>query len=720
MKKLLYVLAVLLISFDVQAALLTGQTPGSYSLPSGWSLVRATDFEGTKPAGEAWELWDASIQTDRTHMGTKSLGGTYSRGQADVAWRLWGSSVGSYSEIYLSFYEYIESQALFNDELFLARFGIDTPFQEVLVDWYWAYNPPETNSFNGTNAALYAVPQGVQSERYQITGGAVPKGSWVQWEIHYRPNTPGSNNGFIRVYKNGSMVGSAENVNLNGTVDMNSADVQVGGVYTKAVWMMDYPTCSVPSGCSTNPGNGMDMCTNEHGWAGQSFSSPVCNPIDPPLASFKRYYDDIIVMKLAGAGGGYDAQPPYTTSHAPAKSSTGVAIGTTEHAFTLKDDRTDDEGTTQSTISMTGPDGTKTCTTGTPTLTCTGTPASYAITYPGMSLSYDEVANFTLTATDGAGNILNESWSWTVESNPNPGISVTTTTLSDGEVGTSTPQTLASTGGVTPHTWSVVAGSLPGGRSLSPGGELTGEYTTSETVEFTVQVADSDTPPNTDNQVLTQYVAPAAPTGQTTATITTITDTWLHTGEPDRNYSDNVSFRIYQWPFGVVANRILLQIDHSSLPANISITSAALEVYLTGNEGSGGTNPMPVYTYRVTGTLPNISTVTWNTFAGTLGSPVSITDVSLVLGWKSFNVLEAMQASHAAGSSLTLALDGATASAQDTNRIFASMDHATEAWRPRLKVTYTQLSGPPPAPSIMSPGKLRISAGSKGRWRTFH
>jgi hypothetical protein len=55
-----------------------------------------------------------------------------------------------------------------------------------------------------------------------------------------------------------------------------------------------------------------------------------------------------------------------------------------------------------------------------------------------------------------------------------------------------------------------------------------------------------------------------------------------------------------------------------------------------------------------------------------------------------------------------------------SNRIFGSMEHATTTWRPRLKVTYTQLTGPPPAPSIPTPGKMKVRAGTKGRFRSFH
>jgi len=279
--------------------LLSGQTPANYRLPTGWTLLRTTDFEGTKPTGENWSLWQASLQTDIYHGGSKSLGGTYSAGQHNIGWLYASGQIGTFSEVYLSYYDYTESTALFNDEYWMAQFykyRADGSFlQEIILDWMWP------GGFNKPYSSLWIVPQGVRSKRFGPKGGTVPKGAWHQWEIHYRPNTTtggvANSNGFYRVYLDGTLYLSTENANLNGTADMSNMGIRAGGLYTKAVWMTDYPTCSVPSGCGTAPGNGTDLCTNPKGWASQSFANPICNPIDPPLPSFKRRIDDIILMK---------------------------------------------------------------------------------------------------------------------------------------------------------------------------------------------------------------------------------------------------------------------------------------------------------------------------------------------------------------------------------------------------------------------------------------
>ena len=280
------------------ASLMVGMTPDNYKIPTGWSIIRAQNFEGTKPDGEWWGRWHGKVTATKPHSGTKGIEGTYSSDQSDVGWTLDGSAVGSFTEIYLSFFEFIDQAALFNDEYFQYRFQIDdgNGFQELVGDWVWAYDSKGEMAFNQPRATLYVWLQGLYEKRQAPKGATVPKGAWHQWEIHFRPNTVGNNNGFVRVYLDGNMFQNLENAQIVGR-SMNSCDVQAGGVYTKNVWMRDYPTCSVPAGCTSAPGIGSDACTYYKGWPYQTFSNPVCNPIDPPLPNWKRYIDDVVVMK---------------------------------------------------------------------------------------------------------------------------------------------------------------------------------------------------------------------------------------------------------------------------------------------------------------------------------------------------------------------------------------------------------------------------------------
>jgi hypothetical protein len=106
-------------------------------------------------------------------------------------------------------------------------------------------------------------------------------------------------------------------------------------------------------------------------------------------------------------------------------------------------------------------------------------------------------------------------------STPAP-LSVTTTSLSAGTVNQSYSAQLAASGGVTPYTWSVVNGSLPGGVQLNGlTGALSGTPAVAGTFNFTVQVADSQSPAATATRALSIVVntPPPAPLNITTTSL---------------------------------------------------------------------------------------------------------------------------------------------------------------------------------------------------------
>ena len=80
--------------------------------------------------------------------------------------------------------------------------------------------------------------------------------------------------------------------------------------------------------------------------------------------------------------------------------------------------------------------------------------------------------------------------------NPAVPFSITTTSLPAGLTGTAYSAPLTAIGGVSPYTWSLASGSLPPGLQLNQTtGTIFGTPTTAGTSNFTVQVADSETPP---------------------------------------------------------------------------------------------------------------------------------------------------------------------------------------------------------------------------------
>ncbi|MBZ5631478.1 MAG: Ig domain-containing protein, partial [Acidobacteriia bacterium] len=96
-------------------------------------------------------------------------------------------------------------------------------------------------------------------------------------------------------------------------------------------------------------------------------------------------------------------------------------------------------------------------------------------------------STFTVQVTDSTTASKTANFTLTV----NAALAITTATLPDASTGSAYQQVLAATGGTTPYTWSVTAGSMPPGLSLSTSGTISGTPTTVGSYSFTVQVADA-------------------------------------------------------------------------------------------------------------------------------------------------------------------------------------------------------------------------------------
>ena len=71
-----------------------------------------------------------------------------------------------------------------------------------------------------------------------------------------------------------------------------------------------------------------------------------------------------------------------------------------------------------------------------------------------------------------------------------PRVTVNPASLPDGQGGVFYSQSLSASGGTAPHSFAVVAGSLPSGLSLSTGGVLSGTPTSGGAYTFTIQATD--------------------------------------------------------------------------------------------------------------------------------------------------------------------------------------------------------------------------------------
>jgi hypothetical protein len=135
-----------------------------------------------------------------------------------------------------------------------------------------------------------------------------------------------------------------------------------------------------------------------------------------------------------------------------------------------------------------------------------GTPTGSAGPYP-----------IVVQATDTTPASVTQSFSLTlVALTP---LSITTTTLPSGNIGTAYSATVVATGGATPYTWSLSSGTLPQGMTFS-GGVLSGTPLNAGSFTFTVQVKDSEATPVTASRQYTISIGTTLAAGTNNAQLT--------------------------------------------------------------------------------------------------------------------------------------------------------------------------------------------------------
>jgi hypothetical protein len=176
----------------------------------------------------------------------------------------------------------------------------------------------------------------------------------------------------------------------------------------------------------------------------------------------------------------------------------------------------------------------------------------------------------TFEVTDAAG--VSYSRAITITVNAAAPLSITTTTLPGGTIGTAYSQTLQVTGGVPSYTWSITAGSLPAGLTLSSAGVISGTPTgtVTSTSHFTVSVTDSQTPTAVTRSASLSITVTEPPLGVTT--------TSLAGGTKNTAYSQT------------------LQAIGGTPPYTWSIISGALPAGLTLNTATGVISGTPTAT----------------------------------------------------------------------------------------------------------------------------
>jgi hypothetical protein len=257
--------------------------------------------------------------------------------------------------------------------------------------------------------------------------------------------------------------------------------------------------------------------------------------------------------------------------------------------------------------------------TGMPTAAVTASPLTFKVTDSSAPTPVSKTVNLTLTIAAG--------------------LTITTTTLPDGQVGVAYSATLAATGGTTPYTWSLMTGSLDGLALDAASGAITGMPTAAVTASpLTFKVNDSSTPTPVSKTVnLTLTIAAGLtittttlPSGQVgaaynatlAATGGTAPFTWaLTSGSLDGLALNTVTGAITGMPTAsVTASPLTFKVTDSTTPthvsktANLTLTVAAGSFTVTVTPKRAGLTVSQ--SLVVTATTTDPAGVNWSVTAG--------------------------------------------------------------------------------------------------------
>jgi len=189
-------------------------------------------------------------------------------------------------------------------------------------------------------------------------------------------------------------------------------------------------------------------------------------------------------------------------------------------------------------------------------------------------------------------------------------LSITTSSLPGGAVGTVYSASLTASGGTPSYSWALVSGSLPAGLTLSAAGLVSGTPSTAGTYTFTVQASDSGSPAQTATKTLSIAVAAVPPP-------LSINTSSLPNGTMGVNYSATLSANGGTSPYN-------WSVISGSLPTGLTLAASAAQV--SGTPSVAGNYS---FTLQVTDSSSPVQTATQAYSVNIAANPPVITTTSL-------------------------------------------------------------------------------------------
>lgn len=242
------------------------------------------------------------------------------------------------------------------------------------------------------------------------------------------------------------------------------------------------------------------------------------------------------------------------------------------------------------------------------------------------------------------------------------------------QVGVSYTVTCSASGGTAPYGYSVSSGSLPAGWSLSPGGStvvIGGSASAAGPYSFSVQAADSSTPPQTASQSLSGTIAPSASS--------------LSASPPG-----GLAFTAYQGRSNPASQTLTL--SNSGGSTSFTVTNFPSWVQVSPTSGTIGAVTVPITVTAIPGSLPAGPVAGTLTVTPASGQPLSV-NLQLVVAAFSIGAPPSVSEMVAAGATKTDSVTVTTVDNASASVTATAVAAAGGAW---LKLAASSLTAPGP------------------------
>jgi Putative Ig domain len=227
---------------------------------------------------------------------------------------------------------------------------------------------------------------------------------------------------------------------------------------------------------------------------------------------------------------------------------------------------------------------------------------------------------------------------------PVPPLTVATATLADGTVGQAYTTALLASGGIGSQHWLLASGALPAGVILDGSGRIDGVPTGAGTFAFTVQVVDSQQPPNAADRRLSITIVPSSVVISTTSVPTGIVGLEYRASLTATGGSGTYAWSVIAGglPPGLFLTETGLLSGIPTTPGSVDVTVAAADTALRQNAATRSlsiaitapalTIDMPAPSlgivgqpYQLTASASGqIGTVTWSIASGALPPGIAL------------------------------------------------------------------------------------------------